>query len=124
VLAGVYAPEEFDAPVIEGTVTEPDAADAPTAPEAPVESTPVAANMERDAINAAVPLSEKRPTARAWLEQLAAMLEACSTREQVEAVLLSDEALKAARILRGAAQARLRELRTAALARHPNAVAH
>jgi hypothetical protein len=120
VLAGVYAPEEFDAPVIEGTVMEPDVADAPTAP---AESTPVAASTEREVINASVPLTEKRPTARAWLDGLAGKLDACSTREQVEGVLLSDEALRAARTLRGAARARLCELRSAALARHPDAAA-
>jgi hypothetical protein len=124
VLAGVYAPEEFDAPIIEGTVTEPDDADAATAPEAPVESTPLIARTEREAINAAVPLAEKRPTARAWLDQLAGKLADCTSREEVEGVLLSDDALKAARTLRGAARARLCELRSAALARYPNAVAH
>jgi hypothetical protein len=124
VLAGVYAPEEFDAPVIEGTVTEPDTADGPTAREAPVESTPVTASKERDAINAAVPLHPQKPKIRAWLDGLATTLDACSTREQVEGVLLSDEVLKAARTLRGAARARLCALRSAALALHPDAVAH
>jgi hypothetical protein len=69
-------------------------------------------------------LAEKRPTARAWLDQFSARLDGCTTREQTEAILLSDDALKAARTLRGAARARLCELRSAALARHPDAVAH
>jgi hypothetical protein len=126
VLAGVYAPEEFDGPTLDA-VAEPvrvnDYAAAhdlddgiPALDDPPPESTPT--SDLREAINDAVPLRQQKPTVAAWLDQFAETLNRCATREQTEALLLSDESLKASRTLRGAARARLRELMDAALARH------
>jgi hypothetical protein len=72
----------------------------------------------RARINAAVPVPKRLPTGGTWLDRFAAMLEACQSRDEVEGVLLSNEVLHAGRTLRGAALARLRELRSSALARH------
>jgi hypothetical protein len=129
VLAGVYAPEEFDAPFIDGvaaavTLPEPPVieaepqADTPT-PEPSAGATTAATGTLRDAINAEVPLEPRKPTVGAWLDTFAAALAQCSSRDEVEAALLSDETLKAGRMLRGAARQRLRELRNGALARYP-----
>jgi hypothetical protein len=80
------------------------------------ESTP--AGDVRDAINDAVPLRPQKPTVGMWLDQFASRLEACSSREEVEAAVMADEVCRAARTLRGAARERLRELMNAALTRH------
>jgi hypothetical protein len=72
-------------------------------------------------MNAEVPVEVRKPTVGAWLDTFAAALEACGSRDEVEALLLSDETLKAGRMLRGAARQQLRELRNGALARYPEA---
>ena len=82
-------------------------------------ATTAATGTLRDAINAEVPLEPRKPTVGAWLDTFAAALAQCSSRDEVEAALLSDETLKAGRMLRGAARQRLRELRNGALARYP-----
>jgi hypothetical protein len=82
----------------------------------PGESIP--ASDLRDAINAAVPPRSQKPTVGMWLDQFASRLEACSSREEVEAAVMADEVCRAARTLRGAARERLRELMNAALTRH------
>jgi hypothetical protein len=123
VLAGVYAPEEFNGIVIDGIAG---AADAPeleigASDDVPLSDAPPEPTQTsdlRDAINDAVPLHSQKPTVAAWLDQFAETLDRCTTREQTEALLLSDESLKASRTLRGAVRARLRELMDAALARH------
>jgi hypothetical protein len=91
--------------------------------EAPVESTPAdSADTDtlRAQINAAVPLDRpQRPnTVADWLDRFAETLDRCSSREEVERELQSADALKAGRLLRGAARVRLCSLRTAALAKH------
>jgi hypothetical protein len=119
VLAGVYAPEEFDTPIIDGTVERAEIPELPVPtppPESPSESTQDV--TLRDAINKAVPLRPTKPTIAAWLDQLAARLERCTDREEVERELLNEEVCRAGRTLNGTARARLRELMDAALARH------
>jgi hypothetical protein len=120
VLAGVYSPDEFDVPVIEGTVAEPMAA--LDATEAPPESTPTdsaESDTLRAEINAAIPLDRpQRPSVRAWLEQLSATLERCSDRQEVERELLSETVCIAGRTLKGAARERLRAIMNGALERH------
>jgi hypothetical protein len=117
VLAGVYAPEEFDAPVIDGTVIDAPVTE-PTALEAPPNSTQATLRAE---INAAVPMRAPKPKVSEWLDTFATALMACSSRDEVEALLLSDESLRAGRTLKGAARQKLQEIRNAALARHGNA---
>ena len=73
---------------------------------------------EIDDFDAEPPPRQPKMTIAAWLEQFAETLDRAATREQTEALLLSDDSLKAARTLRGAALARFRDLRTAALAKH------
>jgi hypothetical protein len=73
----------------------------------------------REAINVAVPMRPQKPTIAAWLDQLAATLGRCTSHEEVEALLLSDEVCRAGRTLKGAARERLRELMDTALA-HAN----
>jgi hypothetical protein len=59
--------------------------DVPSA-EPPAESTP--AGDLRDGINDAVPMRRQKPTVGMWLDQLASRLEACSSREEVEAAVM------------------------------------
>jgi hypothetical protein len=65
------------------------------------------------------PEPERKPTVATWLDQLAARLERCNTREEVEAAVLCDEVCRAGNSLRGAARDRLREIIDAALAVTP-----
>jgi hypothetical protein len=126
VLAGVYAPEEFDGPIIDGVaasesaqerpVIEAGTQDAAPSPEPPACPT----GALRDQINTEVPLPSGRPKVSQWLDQFAATLEQCTSREEVEAILLSGESLRAGRTLRGAAAERLRSIRNEALARFPD----
>jgi hypothetical protein len=60
-----------------------------------------------------------KPTIGAWLQELEDRLSACDSHDQVVGVLLSNETLRASRVLTGAAKERLCALRTEALARHP-----
>ena len=105
------------APVIRGDEWPDDAIpdlDDFDAPPPIVESPPTSM---REAINAAVPMRPQKPTIAAWLDQLAATLERYTSREEIEALLLSDEVCRAGRTLKGAARDRLRELMDTALAR-------
>jgi hypothetical protein len=85
--------------------------------EASPESPPSA---ERLAINAAVPMREPKPSVRSWLDGLATSLAACTSREAVEAALLSQDVCAASRSLRGAAREQLRAIMNAALDQHPD----
>jgi hypothetical protein len=64
------------------------------------------------------PLRQQKPTIAAWLDALAARLDFCADRAEVERELLSEEVCRAGRTLKGAARERLRELMDAALAQH------
>jgi hypothetical protein len=110
------APAAVSAPEPPVSDTEPQTAASP--PKAPAGSLVAAKGTLRDAINTQVPLRPLRPTGGTWLDRFASMLEACGSRDEVEGVLLSNEVLHAGHTLRGAALARLRELRSSALARH------
>jgi AAA domain len=72
----------------------------------------------RDAINAAIPLRQPKPTVAQWLDTFAAKLEACSNRAEVEAIVLSEEGCRAGRTLKGTARERLQELIDNALELH------
>jgi hypothetical protein len=104
------------APVIRGdewphdSIPDLDDFDAPPAVE------PVPLNR-RDEINAEVPLRQVKPTVATWLEQLAAKLELCEDRAEVEGALLCDEVLRAGRMLKGAAKQQLDRITQAAIAR-------
>jgi hypothetical protein len=79
---------------------------------------PTAASGLCEAINSEVPLSPRKPTIAAWLDQLAGKLELCANRDEAEREVLSDEVLKASRTLRGDGRLRLRAVIDAALAQH------
>jgi hypothetical protein len=78
---------------------------------------PVPVSNLRDAINAAIPLRQPKPTIAEWLDAFAAKLEACGNREAVEGALLTEEVLRAKRSLTGAAKQRLDRITQAAIAR-------
>jgi hypothetical protein len=61
---------------------------------------------------------QQKPTIAAWLDQLAARLDFCTDRAEVERELLSEEVCRAGRSLKGTARERLKELMDAALERH------
>jgi hypothetical protein len=84
---------------------------------APAESTP--SSSLREAINAAVPLRQTRPSVRRWLQDLEERLMACGSREEVDGTLLTDAVCNAHRTLQDAAKERLRAITTEALARWP-----
>jgi hypothetical protein len=86
--------------------------------DAPRPAAEIAPRDMRDEINRTVPLRRSRPTVATWLEQLAAKLELCEDRAEVEAAILSDEVCKAGRTLKGVARQALRDVLDAALARH------
>jgi hypothetical protein len=70
----------------------------------------------RAQINAAVRLDRpQRPSVRCWLQSLESRLAACGSREETEALLLSNETCLAAKTLRGAARERLRAIMNGAL---------
>jgi hypothetical protein len=77
-----------------------------------------AATSMREAINAAVPLRQMKPSIRLWLRDLEERLAACRSLEQAEAVALSNDVCKAGKTLQGDARERLRHIINAALARH------
>lgn len=62
--------------------------------------------------------SAAKPTIATWLDELAAKLDLCGDRTEVEAAILSDEVCKASRTLKGAARQALRDVLDAALMRH------
>jgi hypothetical protein len=73
----------------------------------------------RAEINASVPLDRpQRPSVRCWLQSLESRLAACGSKEETEALLLSNETCVAAKTLRGAARERLRTIMNGALERH------
>jgi hypothetical protein len=111
-------------PGIDDSIPPLDDLDAPwPAADTLPESTPQPApnTSLRDAINSAVPMRPRKMSVAAWLDGFAADLNACSTREQAEAVILADEPCRASKTLTGEARARLRTLIDTALARYPDA---
>jgi hypothetical protein len=119
--SGAELPRAMPASVMPAPVIRADWSDDAGIPSLEDEPPPVESTLTaRPAINKAVPLHPQKPsTVAQWLDTFEARLAFCDNREEVEALLLSEEPLKAANCLRGAALARLRELRTAALARYP-----
>jgi AAA domain len=87
-------------------------------PEQAVSAESVPTGDLRDAINAAIPLRQPKPTIAEWLDAFAAKLEACDNRAEVEAIVLSEEGCRAGRTLKGTARERLQELIDNALELH------
>lgn len=101
VMLGVYSPEEFEAPrsdAFAGTTID-------AAPDAPPAGT-------REAINAAVPLTEPahpRRTVKAWLADVARELEDAADIEAVEAIVAREDVQKALAALTNGALTQLEE---------------
>jgi hypothetical protein len=103
------------APVIRGDEWPdiPDLDDFDAVPPSPESAPP---NM-REEINRTVPLRQPKPTVAAWLDELAGTLAICPDREAVEGALLTDEVLRAKRMLKGAAKQQLDRITQAAITR-------
>ncbi|HKD76307.1 MAG TPA: ATP-binding protein [Ktedonobacterales bacterium] len=93
---------------------------------APVESTPrsvgaaAASDNLVDLDEPAVPRTRNgngKPSTREWLNALDAQLAVCETRDEAEALILSDQVCAAARTLTGVARDRLKTIMDNALAR-------
>ncbi|MHB1310495.1 MAG: recombinase RecT [Gemmatimonadaceae bacterium] len=101
VMLGVYSPEEFEAPradTFAGTTID-------AAPDGPPAGT-------REAINAAVPLTEPthhRRTVKAWLADVARELEDTANIEEVEAIVAREDVQKALAALTNGALTQLTE---------------